>query len=125
MRLKILLIVNSVVLSLSGLSALLIPKIVLTMYGVDPNSAVSLMAQYSGLGSIAIGLVTWFSRNIAYSQAHRTLIPALLITHVIGTIISVLGTISGIMKVGWPVVGLYFVFSLGYFYFQFFKIKSS
>jgi len=125
MNLKILLIFNTVVLGLSGLSALLIPDIILVMYGVDPNSSVTLMAQYSGLGSIAIALITWFFRNIEYSQARRTLIPALLITYVIGTIISVLGAISGIMKVGWPVVGLCFVFSLAYFYFQFFKTKSS
>ncbi len=121
MKLKTLLLINAIVLSLSGLSALLIPTKVLIMYGVDPNPAVLLMAQYSGLGSIAIGLLTWFFRNIEYVQAHKTLIPALLITYVVGTIISIIGAISGIMKVGWPVVGIYFIFSLGYFYFQFFK----
>lgn len=125
MKLKTFLIINSVVSGLSGLSALLIPQLVITMYGVESSSAVLLMAQYSGLGSLAIGLVTWFSRNIEFSLAQRTLIPALLITNVVGTIISVLGTISGEMKAGWPVVGLYLFFSLGYSYFQFFRIKSS
>jgi len=125
MKLKTLLIINAIVLSLSGFSALFIPTKVLIMYGVDPNSASTMMAQYSGLGSIAIGLVTWFSRNIEHAQAQKTLIPALLITYVIGTIISILGTISGIIKSGWPVVGLYFILSVGFFYFQFYKRKSS
>jgi hypothetical protein len=125
MKLRTVLILNAVVLGLSGLSALLIPEKVMSMYGVDANSAVLLMSQYAGLGSIGIGLVAWFSRNIDFSQAHRSLIPALLITHIIGTIISILGTLSGIMKIGWPVVGVYFIFSLGYFYFQFLKTKSS
>ena len=125
MKLKTLLILNSIVLSLSGLSALLVPTKVLTMYGVNPDAAISLMAQYSGLGSIAIGLITWFFRNIEYKQARKTLIPALLITYLIGTIISITGTVSDIMKVGWPVVGIYFIFTLGYLYFQFSKAKLS
>ena len=125
MKLKTLLILNAIVSGLSGLSALLIPTKVLTMYGVYANSAVLLMAQYSGLGSIAIALVAWFSRNIEFAQARKTLIPALMITHLIGIIISILGTISGIMKVGWPVVGIYLIFSLGYFYFLILKSKSS
>jgi len=125
MKLKTLLILNTMVSGLSGLGALLFPTKVLTLYGVDTNSAVLLMAQYSGLGSIAIALVAWFSRNIDFEQAHKTLIPALLITHLIGMVISILGTVSGIMKVGWPVVGIYFIFSLGYFYFLILKTKSS
>jgi hypothetical protein len=122
-KLKTFLIINALVSGLSGLSALLIPAEILIMYGVDPNSAVTLMAQYSGLGSVAIGLITWFSRNIGFAQAHKSIIPALLNTHVIGIIISLMGTISGTMKTGWPVVGIYFIFSLGYFYFQFLKTK--
>jgi hypothetical protein len=125
MKLKTLLILNTIVSGLSGLSALLIPTKVLTMYGMDANSAVLLMAQYSGLGSIAIALVAWFSRNIDFAQAHKTLIPALLITHLTGIVISIQGTISGIMKAGWPVVGIYFIFSLGYFYFLILKARSS
>ena len=41
---------------------------------------------------------------------------AFFISYVIGAIVSVLGTISGIMKVGWAVVGLYLVFALTYGY---------
>jgi len=125
MKLKTFFLFNAIVSSLSGLSALLIPTQVLTMCGVDPDPAISLMAQYSGLGSLAIGLITWFSKNMEVSQARRTLVPALLITYVIGTLISILGTTSGIMAVGLPVVGLYFIFALGYFYFQFFSVKTA
>jgi len=123
MKLKILLVVNSVLSGTIGLSAILAPTKVLSMYGVDPGATVSLMAQYAGLGSMAIGLVTWFSRNVKDTQAQKALILALLITYVIGIIISVSGTISGIMKVGWPVIGFYLLFAIGYAYFQFYKIN--
>jgi hypothetical protein len=123
MKLKHLLILNSVVSIISGLSALLIPARILLMYGIEPNTSVSIMAQYSGLGSIAIGLITWFLRNIEYLQARATLIPALMLTHFIGLILSIYATVSGIMSGGWPVIVIYSIFFIGYLYMQVFKRK--
>lgn len=117
MKLRVLLIANAIVLGVSGLLAIFFPKVVLSLYGVAPDPSAALMAQYAGLGSIAISLIAWFGRNIKESQARNTLLPAFLITYVIGVIISVLGTISGIMKVGWAVVGIYLLFASAYGYF--------
>lgn len=116
MKIKGLLIVNAVVLGGSGIFALLLPDKVLSLYGVESDSAIQLMAQYAGLGSLVIGLVAWFSRNVKDSKAQNSIVLAFFITYVIGAIISVLGTISGIMKVGWAVVGLYLIFALTYGY---------
>ena len=121
MKLRFFLIANAVVLGVSGLCAVILPKSVLSLYGVTSDPAATLMAQYAGLGSIAISLIAWFGRDMNEAQAKKLIIPAFLISFGIGVIISVLGTISGIMKIGWAVVGLYLVFALGYAYFQFFK----
>jgi hypothetical protein len=43
----------------------------------------------------------------------------------LAVIISISGIISGVMKGGWPVVGIYLLFALGYAYFQFFKRSNS
>ncbi|TFH22976.1 MAG: hypothetical protein E4H10_12850 [Bacteroidia bacterium] len=116
MKIKGLLVVNAVVLGGSGIFALLLPDKVLSLYGVESDAAIQLMAQYAGLGSLVIGLVAWFSRNVKDSKAQNSIVLAFFITYVIGAIISVLGTISGIMKVGWAVVGLYLIFALTYGY---------
>jgi hypothetical protein len=121
MKLKYLLVVNAIVLGGSGLSAILMPAKVISLYGVELGREVIMMAQYAGLGSVAIGLVAWFSRNVEDLKAQRAIILAFLITYAIGIIISVQGTISGVMKVGWPVIILYLVLALGYAYFQFMK----
>jgi hypothetical protein len=121
MKLKYLLVVNAIVLGGSGLSAILMPAKVISLYGVELGREVIMMAQYAGLGSVAIGLVAWFSRNVEDIKAQRAIILAFLITYAIGIIISVQGTISGVMKVGWPVIILYLVLALGYAYFQFMK----
>jgi hypothetical protein len=125
MKLKNLLIVNAIVLGGSGISAVLMPSKVLLFYGVELNPAVLMMAQYAGLGSVAIGLVAWFSRNVGDLKAQRTIVLAFLLTYIIAIVISVQGTISGVMKVGWPVVVLYSLLASGYAYFQFMKpVKS-
>lgn len=116
MKLKSLLIANAIVIGGSGLFALFWPSGVLSLYGVESGPAIELMAQYAGLGSLVIGLIAWFSRNVKDPKARHSIILAFLITYLAGFIVSVSGTISGIMKVGWAVVGLYLLFALCYAY---------
>jgi hypothetical protein len=125
MKLKTLLVINAVIGVCSALTAILFGEKVLSMYGVDSNPAASLMGQYAALGTIAMVLVAWFARNVEDRKAQRAIILAFLITNIIGVIISISGIISGVMKHGWPVVGIYLLFTLGYSYFQFFKRGDS
>jgi len=125
MKLKTLLVINAVIGICSALTAILFGEKVLSMYGVDSNPAASLMGQYAALGTIAMVLVAWFARNVEDRKAQRAIILAFLITNIIGVIISISGIISGVMKHGWPVVGIYLLFTLGYSYFQFFKRADS
>jgi len=82
------------------------------------------MAQYAGLGSLAIAIMALFGINLTDIKAQFALKRAFLITYLIGVIISVLGTISGLMKIGWAVVGLYLLFAIGYSYILLLKKPS-
>jgi hypothetical protein len=124
MKFRNLLILNAIVLGISGILALLFPTSVLSLYGVGSGPAVQLMAQYAGLGSLAIALVAWFIRDVKDLKAQYAVTMAFLIIYMIGAIVSVLGTISGTMKSGWAVVGFYFLFAIGYSYILLLK-KSS
>jgi hypothetical protein len=119
MKLKTLLIINTVVIGGSGIIAVLKPAIVCSLYGVDINPEVLMMSQYAGLGSIAVALVAWFITRIKDSRALRGILLALLITYTVGAIISFQNTISGVITFGWPVIILYSVFAIGYAYFLF------
>jgi len=116
MKLRSLLIINAIVLGCSGVLAILLPSRVLSLYGVESDPAVQLMAQYAGLGSLVIALLAWFSRNVNDPKAQRAIVLAFLITYVTGTIVSLLGTLAGTMKIGWAVVGLYLLFAMAYTY---------
>jgi hypothetical protein len=125
MKLKTFLVLNAVVGAVSALTAMLQGGKVLSIYGVDSNPSAMLMGQFAALGTLAMSLLAWFARNVDDKKAQRAIILAFLITNVLGVIISISGIISGVMKNGWPVVGIYMMFTLGYSWFQFFKRGDS
>ncbi len=126
MKLSNLLVINAIVSLVYGISFVLAPTKVLSLYGMTQGTSEALAGQYFGVALIAIGLLTWFARSVTDSDAQRAIILALLISDVIGVIVSVLGTVSGVMNaVGWSAVGIYLLLALGYAYFQFMKPSAS
>ena len=126
MKLKHLLIINTVVCLVYGIILVLSPATMLSLHGVAQDPGTRLMGQYFGSALIGIGLLTWLARNVADSEAQGAIILALLIANVIGIVISVLGTVSGPMNaVGWSAVAIYVLLALGFGYFQFVKPGTS
>ena len=148
MKLKTLLVFNAIVALVYGIGLVLAPKIVLALHGIIPSSAgavltaatdavlaalalqliagAMLAGQFFGATLIGIGLLVWFARNVADAGAQRAIVLAQLIATVIGVIVAVLGTLSGVMNaLGWLAAGIYLVLALGYGYFQFAKPRAS
>jgi len=126
MRLKYLLVLNAVVCFVYGISLVLSPATVLSLHDIAQDPSAKLMGQFYGAELIAIGLLTWLARNAGDSEARRAIILALLISDVIGVVIAVLGTVSGVMNaLGWLGAAIYAVLVLGYGYFQFAKPSDS
>ena len=89
----------------------------LSIYGVTQGPGEILMARYYGVALIAIGLVFWLARDVTDARARRAIILGLLISDFIGVIVSVQGTLSGVMSaVGWSAVGIYVLLGLGVAY---------
>ena len=105
---------------------MLIPTTVVNLYGVTPGPAVNLVGQFFGVELIAVGLLSWLARNVMDSEAQGAITLAFLVSNVIGLIISIIGTLSGVLNTfGWSAVVIYLVLSLGYAYFQFMKPSAS
>lgn len=119
MKLRTLLLINAVILGASGICAVLLPARVCSIYGVAINPEVMMMAQYAGLGSMAIALFAWFGIRVSDTQTLRGLTLAFLITYALGAIISFLNTISGVIALGWPIFILYTLLAIAYAYFFF------
>ena len=126
MRLSIFLILNAVIALVFGIGFVLAPGTMGTLYGMTPGPEVNLAGQFFGVELIAVGLLCWLARDVSDSAAQHAMILAFLIADVIGLIVSIMGTLSGVFNaVGWSAVVIYLVLSLGFAYFQFMKPSAS
>ena len=126
MKLKTLLVFNAIVALVYGVGFVLVPATVLTLYGATVSPSANLVGQFFGVTLIGIGLICWLARNVTDPGAQRAIVLAQLIATVIGVIVAVMGTISGVMNaVGWSAVVIYLLLALGYAYFQFAKPSAS
>jgi hypothetical protein len=117
MKFKTIFIIHAIVPLAYGICFELVPQLVLSTYGVTQGPGEILMGRYFGVALIGIGLVCWLARDVTDAKARRAIILALLISNIIGVIVSVQGTLSGVMSaVGWSAVGIYVLLGLGVAY---------
>ena len=101
---------------------LLFPGPLLSLYGIIPNPGINLISQFLGVELIAVGLLCLNARKFTDTAVLRAILTPLLIAEVIGVVIAVFGTLSGVFNpLGWSIVLIYGLFSLGYVYFLFVK----
>jgi hypothetical protein len=119
-KFRTLLIINTIVVFVYGIILLLSPATMLSLHGTPQDSSGKLLGQYFGTALIAIGLMTWFARDISDSRTHRAIRLAMMISNTFGVIVSVLGTVNGVMSaMGWSAAAVYLVMGLSFAYFQF------
>ena len=118
MKLSNLFALNAIVALAFGVGFALLPATTLTIYGVDPNSSINLMGQFFGVELIAVGLLCWFVKGDSDTAVIPKIVLALLIADIVGLIVSLMGTLSGIFNaMGWSAVFIYLVLVIGYAYF--------
>lgn len=126
MKFSTVLLVNAIVALVYGIALVLLPATVLSIYGVTPGPAVNLASQLFGVELLHVGLLCWLVRNVSESVVQRAFIIASLIAQVVGVIVSVMGTLSGVFNaVGWSAVAIFLLLALGYAYLQFMKPARS
>ncbi|UCF65653.1 MAG: hypothetical protein JSW33_07410 [bacterium] len=122
MKIKTLFIINAVIAFVYGICFVLIPSKVLLWYGLIAGPSEALLGQFFGVALLGIGLITWFARNVVDHKAIKAVVLALLLSDLTGVIVSVIGTITGVMNTfGWSAVFIYLFLALAYAYFQFKK----
>ena len=120
MKLKALFIFNAIATILFGIGSVLAPHTLVNLFGSTFNPAGALMMQYGGTWLIGIGLLAWFARNSADSDARRAIVLAFLICYSIAFIVALLAQLNNVLNAfGWGTVALNLVLAAGYGYFQF------
>jgi uncharacterized protein len=119
MKLKTIMATHAVVSGILGMSSVLASSEIRLLYSMESSESSLVLVQYAGLGSVALALIAWFSRNVVNKKALKAISSALLLSCIAGVAISLAGSMSGVLKNGWMAVGLYLFFALSYLYFYF------
>lgn len=126
MKLKSLFIFNAIATIIFGIGSVLAPQALISLLGANLDPAGVLMMQYGGAWLIGIGLLAWFARNAADSEARRAIVLAFLICYSIAFIVALLAQLADVLNaLGWGTVALNLVLALGYGYFQFAKLDTA
>jgi hypothetical protein len=126
MKLKVLFVITAIIAFVFGVLFVILPAQVYSLYAIESGSGLNYMGQLFGAALIAIGLISWQSRNAADSDARKAIILAFFIADGIGFVIALIGQLNEVVgPLGWLTVAIYFLLSLGFGYFQFSKPSSS
>ena len=126
MKLRNLFIVNAVISFVFGIATVLVPTMLLSLYGITLSEAGIVVTRLYGAALLSHCLLTWLARDVPHSEARRAIVPALFVSDIIGFIVGLLGQLAGVANpLGWSVPVIYVLLALGYGYFQFVKPPAS
>ncbi|MDK1028167.1 MAG: hypothetical protein QGM50_07075 [Anaerolineae bacterium] len=121
MKLRNIFLANTAVSLLFALGLLLMPAVLLDIFGFTINDGAKLLGQFVGVELLVGGLITFFAKDSRDINTRQMITLSNLIATVIGVIVALGGTLSGAMNSsGWVIVVMYLLLALGFGYFQFF-----
>lgn len=116
-------IFKAIVCLVVGVLFVLVPQLLLVMWGVVPGGepvGMYFMARLYGAMFISMGLVLWFAGELKDDDARRVLALPVVAGDAIGFVVALSGQIAGTMNaLGWLVVGVYLLLTLGFGYHAF------
>lgn len=120
MKMRNVFLLNTVVSLLFALGLLLVPAVLLDLFGFSINDGTKLLGQLIGVELLVGGLVTFFAKDSTDFNTRQGINLSNLVACAIGFIVSLGGTLSGAMNsLGWVIVAIYLLLALGFGYFQF------
>ena len=119
MKLKTVLVFNTIVAVIFGLAFIFIPTRTISFYGTDAmNSQFKYTAQLFGSALFAFGLISWAARNSTESNARSAIVVGMFVGDLIGFVIALINQLSGVVNaLGWLNVAIYGLLSAGFGYF--------
>ena len=118
MKIKLVMSIKAIVVVFFGLGFLFLTETLMSLYGMDTSPSALAAGRLLGQMYTLIALLLWLCRNTGEASTKKAFAIAVTIGDAIGTVISLLATLSGAMNVfGWSAVAVYLIFTLGFGYF--------
>ena len=126
MKLKTLMIINTIVAIVFGVTFVILPAHVYSLYEITADEQLVYMGRLFGGALTGFALLTWLARNATSSDAQWAIIYALFTADCIGFIVALIGQISNVVNtIGWSTVAIYLLLAVGFGYFLFIRAASS
>ncbi|MCJ7668089.1 MAG: hypothetical protein MUP04_07405 [Anaerolineae bacterium] len=126
MKLSNLMVIKAIVCLVFGILLVLVPAILLSLYGVTLGPGGVFMARLYGASLVGNLMLSWFARNAVDSEARQAIVLDLFVYDAIGFVVALLAQLSGLMNpLGWSIVVIYLFLTLGFGYFQIAKPSAS
>ena len=115
MPLRTLLLIAGIIALAFGLGFLLVPRPMLTVYGVTADPTVVLIARFFGAALVQIGLVLYLIRDVGEPRTQRVVVIGSFIGSVAGLVVALTGQFWGLVnQFGWSTVAIYGLLTFGY-----------
>jgi len=104
----------------NAVPALVAPDAIASLYGVTLDRQTLLLGQMLAASYFGYAAINWTTRDASELRSRRGIAPGNLVAWAIGCVLWTYAAASGLTNaVGWIVVGLSVVFTLGWAYFTF------
>ena len=120
LKLQNLYLLNTVFCLVFALGLLLMPQVMLTLFGMNDGAEARTLCQLIAVELTVGGLITLFARDVTDPSARSAIHYGNMIAGVIGLVVGLNGTLTGVFGwFGWVIVLVYLVVAVGFAYFQF------
>lgn len=120
-------IANAIIALIFGLGFVLLPGLILSLYGFDlkENVEASTLARLLGADFLGYAALAWFGKDLQGNAPKRVILIVLLVSFAIGTIGALIPKITGHFNIlWWSTIAVYLTFSAIYTYFLLFQTKA-
>jgi hypothetical protein len=117
-KLKTLLVIKAIVCLCFGISVLIVPNFIYSIFGASLTAGGVFAAREYGASMMGNLMLTWFARNSQESETRWVIILALFVYDAFGFVVTLLAIITGALNpLAWLIVLIYLFFTLGFGYF--------
>ena len=121
LKLRNLYLLNTVFGLAFALGLLLMPQVMLALFGMNDGAEARTLCQLIAVELTVGGLITLFARDVTDPSARSAINYGNMIAGVIGLVVGLNGTLTGVFGwFGWVVTGVYLFVAVAFAYIQFF-----
>ncbi len=122
MKLNILMALKALICLVVGIGLVLAPDTVLPWFGITLNPGAISLARLFGASFLLLAVLLWTIKNVENAEVQRDIVLAVFIGDAVGLVVAFLSQLAGaVNELGWVIVAIYLLLTLGFGYFLFFR----